>query len=281
MLHIFNTTAMSAAAKVINSADLLAHIASFMHFSSDPEQKAADDGYRLALLPSRSMLPSSRAKVMGLVSEWTTAQMLAYLIRRTAYISRQIHVRPAGSEMPIDLRVVAGQLDAWVERRSDELRAMRSRVLCFKLHQIMHMMEALHREHSRWDAIGAPLFVGARERLGSIAQAVNNNIKADSLRREMARFDPQSQALLEIIAARLTAPLADQPTELERAHLRLMRGRIEEMRKLAAGLSQASNERFPTTTRLEDHLRMNKSLEAVAVWLSTGQGAPPFAETSD
>ena len=45
----FNTTAMtdrrSASAKVINNADLLAHIASFMHFSSDPEQKAADDGY--------------------------------------------------------------------------------------------------------------------------------------------------------------------------------------------------------------------------------------------
>ena len=145
-----------------------------------------------------------------------------------------------------------------------------------------HLLFTLQQEHSRWDALGDPLFTDARTRLHGIAAVVRNNIEADSLRREMARFDPQSQAILEIIAARLTAPLADLPTELERAHLRLMRGRIEEMRKHAAGLSQASsNERIPTTTRLEDHLRMNKSLEAVAVWLSTGQGAPPFAETID
>ena len=228
------------------------------------------------------MLPSSRAKVMGLVSEWSTGRMLSYLIRRTAYIQRQKFERPVGSEMPRDLRVVAEQLNAWLDRRSDELRALQSRVQNFKLSQILHLVEALQREHSRWDTQGDPVFSpGIRDRIIAISNAQRLNIQANSLRREQAQFDARSKVMLEIIAARLTAPMAEQPDELERAYLRRMRAGIEEMRKLSAKISQVSNEPITTTTRLEDHLRMNKSLEAVAVWLSTGQGAPPFAETSD
>jgi hypothetical protein len=220
--------------------------------------------------------------MMGVVSEWTTGRMLSYLIRRTAYIQRQIWGRVAGSEMPIDLRVVAGQLNAWLDRRSDQLRGLQSRVNNFKLTQILHLVEALQREHSRWDAQGDPLFIpGTRDRIIAIANAQRLNIQADSLQRQQAQFDSQSKALLEIIGARLMAPLADQPAELERAYLRLTRDKIEEMCKLAADLSKASNESMAMYMRLDSQTRMNNSLEDVAVWLNTGQGAPPFAETSD
>ena len=273
----------SPSARVINNADLLAHIASFMHFSSDPEQKAADDGYRLALLPSKTMLPSSRAKIMGVVSEWTTAEMLAYLIRRTAYISRQIHERPAGSETPIDLRVVAGQLDAWVQRRSEELKTLRSRVVCFKLHQIMHLIEALMREQLRWNAGGGPLFFGAHERIGSIAKAINNNIRADTLRRERERFDESSQTLMEIIEARLTAPADDSPQGKEREQLRAARQKIDNWRKFAAHLYESTNERLTDCDRLVYFQQKNGRLKSAAAWLNEpcdGSGIP-FAQFFD
>ena len=273
----------SPSAQVLNNADLLAHIASFMHFSSDPEQKAADDGYRLALLPSKTMLPSSRAKIMGVVSEWTTAEMLAYLIRRTAYIQRQFHERPAGSEMPVDLPVVAGQLDAWVERRSDELKTLRSRVVCFKLHQIMHLIDALMREQLRWNAGGSPLFFGAHERIGSIAQAINNNIKADTLRRERARFDESSHTLMQIIEARLTAPADDSPQGKEREQLRAARQKIDNWRKTAAHLYESTNERLTDCDRLVYFQQKNGRLKSAAAWLNEpcdGSGIP-FAQFFD
>jgi hypothetical protein len=278
----------SPSARVINNADLLAHIASFMHFSSDPEQKAADDGYRLALLPSKTMLPSSRAKIMGVVSEWTTAEMLAYLIRRTAYIQRRRHELPAGSAMPVDLPVVAGQLKAWAQRRGDELKTLRSRVVCFKLHQIMHLIDALTREqimreHWRSDAGGEPLFVGARDAIGSIAQAINNNIKADTLRRESAHFHESSQTLMEIIEARLTAPADDSPQGKEREQLRAARQKIDNWRKTAAHLYESTNERLTDCDRLVYFQQKNGRLKSAAAWLNEpcdGSGIP-FAQFFD
>ena len=264
-LHSFNAIAMSASAQVINNADVLAHIASFMHFSSDPEQEAADDGYRLALLPSRSMLPSSRAKIMGVVSEWTTEQMRLYLIRRTAYIQRQQHERPAGSEMPIDLPVVAGQLNAWLDRHSDELRGLRSRVQNFKLTQIMHLVEALQREYSRWDTLGDPLFSpGIRDRIIAIANAQRLNIQADAMRREKAQFDSKSKALLEIIAAKLM----DQPAELQRTCLGFMREKFEALRAEAAKDYQLDDARVTNEQRLNFYQLSNDRLKLLSNWLS-------------
>ena len=264
----FNTTAMtdrrSASAKVINNADLLAHIASFMHFSSDPEQKAADDGYRLALLPSRSMLPSSRAKVMGVVSEWSTKNMLEYLIRRTSYIQRQKFVRPAGSEMPVDLNIVASHIQAWLTRQRGDLVASSSRVLSFKLQQMNHLLFALQEEHSRWDALSDPLFTDARDRLNGIAAAVRNNIEADSLRREKAQFDSKSKAMLEIIAAKL----ADQPTKLQLNCMGLMRNRINLWLEILAKDYRVDDASVTNEKRLNFYGFMNGRLKDGERWLA-------------
>jgi hypothetical protein len=263
----FNTTTMtdrrSAAAKVINNADLLAHIASFMHFSSDPEQKAADDGYRLALLPSRSMLPSSRAKVMGVVSEWSTKTMLAYLIRRTAYIQRQQFVRPAVRETPVDLNIVASHIEAWLTRQRGDLSASSSRVLSFKLQQMNHLLFALQQEHSRWEFLSDPLFTDARDRLNGIAAAVSNNIEADSMRREQAKFDSKSKAMLEIIAAKLTDP----PTEQSRNGLGLIQKRIEAWRKSAAKDYQLDDARVTNSEKREFYIECNARLDGATEWI--------------
>jgi len=265
----FNATAMadprSAAAKVINNADLLAHIASFMHFSSDPEQKAVDEGYRLALLPSRSMLPSSRAKIMGVVSEWTTEQMRLYLIRRTAYIQRQKFERPAGSEMPVDLNIVASHIQAWLQRQRGDFSASSSRVLSFKLRQIKHLLSALQTEHWRWDEFGQPRpFTDSIYSLKAIAAAVRNNIVAESLRREMARFDPQSQALLETIAAKL----ADQPTELQRNCMGVMLKRLNAWREIAAKDYQLDDARVTNQQKLDFYASINARMKNGEKWLA-------------
>jgi len=93
------------------------------------------------------MLPSSREKVIGVVSEWSTKNMLDYLIRRTSYIQRQKFVRPAGSEMPVDLNIVASHIQAWLTRQRGDLSASSSRVLSFKLQQMNHLLFALQEEH--------------------------------------------------------------------------------------------------------------------------------------
>ena len=270
----------SAAAKVINNADLLAHIASFMHFSSDPEQKAADDGYRLALLPSRSMLPSSREKVIGVVSEWSTKNMLEYLIRRTSYIQRQKYVRPAGSEMPVDLNIVASHIQAWLTRQGGDLVASSSRVLSFKLQQMNHLLFALQEEHSRWDELSDPLFTDARDRLNGIAAAVRNNIEADSLRLEGKQFEEKSQALLEIIGAMIIGAADNEPDEREREQLRDARARIEQIRSFASSMKRYANGygtavqrlalrgMYHSHARLGYYRRANESIQSASAWLS-------------
>jgi len=273
----------SPSARVLNNADLLAHIASFMHFSSDPEQQAADDGYRLALLPSKTILASSRAKIMGVVSEWIISEMLAYLIRRTAYIQRQIHERPAGSAMPLDLPVVAGQLNAWLDRRSDQMKLLPSRVQRFKLSQILVLVEALQREHSRWDAAAAPLFASARDRIADVIHSIRLNIQADELRRESAHFDSQSRTLMEIIEARLTAPADDSPHGKEREQLRAARQKIDNWRKTAVHLYESTNERLTDCDRLVYFQQKNGRLKSAAAWLNEpcdGSGIP-FAQFFD
>ena len=282
----FNTTAMtdrrSAAAKVINNADLLAHIASFMHFCSDPEQKAVDDGYRLALLPSRSMLPSSRAKVIGIPSEWSPAKMVAYLIRRVAYIQRQRHERPAGSEMPLDVRVVGGHLNAWLQRNGDEFKSSHSRVLSFKLEQVRTFAKALHGEQSEWGVVDDQgdhnLANNAIVRLNAILYVLHNNIQADSLHRECKLFEEKSPALLEIIGAMIIGG-----AEYEREQLRDARDRIEHIRSFASSMKRYANGYGTAVKRLafrcsyHNHARLgyyrraNEAIQSASAWLSDSE----------
>jgi hypothetical protein len=195
------------------------------------------------------MLPSSRAKIMGVVSEWIISEMLAYLIRRTAYVQRQMHERPAGSAMPIDLPIIADQLNAWLDRRSDVLQTLRSRVQCFKLAQIHTLVEALQREHARWAPQAAPLFTRARDGIAGVLHAIRYNIEADVLLRESAHFDDKSQTLLQIIEARLTAPAGDSPQGREREHLQSARQKIANWRKRAMLLSLSTDERLTQCDR--------------------------------
>jgi hypothetical protein len=279
----FNATAMadprSAAAKGINNADLLAHIASFMHFSSDPEQKAADDGYRLALLPSQSMLPSSRAKVLGVPSEWSPAKMVAYLIRRVAYIQRQLHDRPAGSEMPLDVRVVHGHLNAWLQRRGDEFQSSHSRVLSYKLEQVRTFARSLHKEQMEWGvADGQNLFNQAIVHLDAILRCIHHKIEADSLHRECKLFEEKSPALLEIIGAMIIGA-----ADYEREQLRDARDRIEQIRVFAFSMKRYANGygtavqrlarggMYESSARLDYYRRANEAIQSASAWLSDSE----------
>ena len=267
----------SPCAQVINNADLLAHISGFMHFSSDPEQSGEPGGgYRLALLPSRTMLPSSRAKTMGVISEWRLMDMREYLSSRTAYIQRQRHERPAGSAMPIDLPLVAAHLNAWLDHRSDETKRQESRATLRRLAEILTLVEALQREHTGWDAAAAPLFTSARDRIVDVMHAVRLNIQARSLRWEKDDFDALSQMLLEIIEARLTAPADDYPHAKEGEQLRAGRAKIESWRKIAAEQYHA-DARKTNYERLTFYERFNGRLKSAKAWFNEkcdGTGMP-------
>lgn len=270
----------SLCAQVINNGDLLAHISSFMHFSKGPQQQSVDEGWRLALLTSRTMLPNNREKAMRVV-HWSCVEMVAYLSRRTPYIQRlQVsgeQPRPSG-DMPVDLPIVRHQLEVWLDRRSDELKAFRTDMKLFKLHQIMHYICLLQREHERWDeAAATPMFFGARERLLVIMRVVTDNITEDSMRRESAHFDSTSQMLLEIIAARLTAPVDDSPQGKERQQLQDARATIDNWRKVATKDYQLDDARVTNDTRLGFYERTNGRLKSAAAWFNQpcdGTGIP-------
>jgi site-specific DNA-cytosine methylase len=158
--------------------------------------------------------------------------------------------------MPIDLPIVAGQLNAWLDRRSDELLGLRSSMQRYDMDQILHFVEALQHEQSRWDVQGDALFIpGIRDRVVAIANAQRLNIEADSMRWEKAQFDSKSKATLEIIAAKL----ADQPTERDRSYLDETRNQIEAWRAEAAKDYQLDDERVTNEQRLIFYSRINIS----------------------
>lgn len=171
------------------------------------------EAYRLALLPYRFMLPINRAKVLGVVNAWSIEKMRVYLHRRIAYIRRQGDERLVGSEVPLVLSLVASQLVAWFDRRSDEFKALRAHVQSVKLQEFLRLIEELCREHSRWNERAAkaaavpvaaaaptvPMFIDARDKLISILNSVRSNILVDSVQCASVHFDSTSQALLEIM----------------------------------------------------------------------------------
>jgi hypothetical protein len=175
--------------------------------------------------------------------------------------------------MPPDLQVIAGQLAAWLKRNSDDLNSSHSRVLLFKLRQMISLVVSLQRDRERWPVDAPCSFELVRRGLMEILLEIRLNIDDISVRREAGIFDHDSQALLEIIHARLTAPVDDQPDQKQREQLRAARDHIEKWRVIAAKEYQITNERQTTSF----YRRTNGRLRSVAAWLNEpcdGSGVP-------